>query len=220
MIRRVRCTTRAAGVTRVEFAAAWPAAVAAAARAPAGVRPLRLAVNTVLPEAADPRHDGVEIGWFTDRAHAARYAAWQGPREGDVTRSASPVFLARESVMRGDDWLAGRWADPSSRLKHLALATRAADLTPAGFSARWQAHAGHVRPQVPIPAEARGLAYVQSHPLEDAPRPYDALTEVYFTTPEALAARVAWFAAAPAADPALFSGSWLLPAHETLIPLD
>ncbi|MDX6745128.1 hypothetical protein [Actinocorallia sp. A-T 12471] len=228
-IRRVCCATRTKGVTREEFAAAWPAAVAVAARAPEGVRPVRVAVNTVLPEVAEPRHDGIEVAWFTDRAHADRFAAWQ-TTEGraarrdlaELTDPASPVLLATEAVMRGADWLAARWHDPSPRLKHLALATRAAGLTPEEFSARWRAHAGSVRRPgepgpTPIPDEARGFAYVQSHPLPGLPRAYDALTEVYFTTRESLAARVAWFAAAPAADPALFATSHLLPARETVL---
>ncbi|GAB2831857.1 hypothetical protein GCM10022221_33440 [Actinocorallia aurea] len=220
MIRRIRCATRAPGATRAEFAAAWPDALAAAFEAPAGIRPLRLAANTVLPEAAASAPDGVEVVWFTDPAHAALHTAWQAARAArrDLEILAGPErpFLGQATVLRGEDWLTERWTDPAPRLKHLALATRAAGLTRAAFSARWKAHAGTLRSGVPIPPEARGLAYVQTHPAEDAP--YDALTEVYFTTPEALSARIAWFATAPPPAPDLFATSVLLPARETLVP--
>lgn len=238
MIRGIRFATRRDGLTPEEFAAAWPEAVAAAAQAPPGVRPSRLAVCTVLPDLAGPgpgpRHGGVEIGWFADEEHLRRFRGWVGTPQGWavlkgldrlVDHDASPVIVAEEAVLRGADWLEERWRRGGAKLKHMAIAVRAEGLTPAEFSARWRDHAGRVRKPgekepVPIPAEARGLAYVQNHPLPKAAGewPYDALNEVYFDDPEGLRARIAWFRENyREGEDDLFGRSWFLTAREELI---
>ena len=161
-------------------------------------RPVRVAVNTVLPELSDPSPvaDRLIIEWFTDSGQL---------EPGDI--------LAEEVVLRGADWLTRRWQDGGPKLKHLALAQRAAGLTPAEFSDRWRNHAGSAGGKV-IPDGARGRAYVQNHPIVAGP--YDALTEVYFDEPAGLRNRIDWFRDNPVADP-LFGRSWFLAVREEII---
>ncbi|SEG83918.1 hypothetical protein SAMN04489712_116101 [Thermomonospora echinospora] len=239
MIRRIRFATRRDDVPPGAFADAWPGAVAAAAQAPPGVRPVRLAACTTLPEftSPEPRHDGIGIEWFTSAGHLRRFLTWLGTSEGRAVPDSfgrvaapgtSPVVVGTEAVLRGAEWLDARWRDGGVKLKHMAIAVRAAGLTPAEFSERWRGHAGRVRRSgggeaVPIPAEARGLAYVQSHPC---PRTagewaYDALNEVYFEDPGGLRTRVEWFRenVRDGADGDLFGRSWFLAAREQVVPV-
>lgn len=167
--------------------------------APSGVRPSRVVVCTTLPELTgpDPRHDGVVIEWFADAAHLRRLQDWNGP--GDRV-PGSPVIVAEEAVLRGAGWLDQRWRDGGDKLKHMALAVRAAGLTPAEFSRAWRSRAGQVRRAgagqvMAIPDEVRGRAYVQNHPDPAGERPYDAVNEVWFDDLAALRARVEWFRA-------------------------
>ena len=84
----------------------------------------------------------------------------------------------------------------------MALARRASALTATEFSERWRSHAGHLGPKLRsagvtsdssapqllvIPADVRGLAYIQNHPLPRAGGEwaYDAVNEV----PEQLRSR-------------------------------
>jgi hypothetical protein len=131
------------------------------------------------------------------------------------------VVAATESVVRGPSWLDQRWRDGGARVKHMALATRAAGLTPAEFAERWRSHAGTVG-GVPVPDAARGQAYVQNHPLphpESGEWPYDAINEVYFDDVEGLKARVEWFRAnvPHPADGVLFGQSWLVAVREVIV---
>jgi hypothetical protein len=125
--------------------------------------------------------------------------------------------LAVEHVLRGQEWLARRWRDGGEKLKHMALATRAADLTEAEFSRRWRSHAGTAGAAA-IPGAARGLAYVQNHPVP-GDWPYDAVNEVYFDDADGLKARVEWFRAnvPDPADGVLFGRSWLVAVREVIV---
>lgn len=143
--------------------------------APEG-RPLRAVVCRPL----DDDHEPIVIEWFRDAAHLAA-----APVDG-------VVVVAEEHVLRGADWLARRWADGGPRFKHMAVAQRADGLTPAEFQARWRDRAGTVG-ATPIPDEAKGLAYVQNHPVPGA-WAYDAVNEVWFDDEASLAVRVRWFA--------------------------
>jgi hypothetical protein len=190
------------------FAAGVRAVGAAATEAPADARPCRIALCTSVPGIVpDPNHDGVAIEWFDDEGHLERFDAWVDssglserlPEVRDLI--ASPTVIADEVVLRGAEWLDGRWRTGGPKLKHMAIAKRAAGLGPAEFSEKWKSRAGSVRrgdgPAVVIPDSARGLAYVQNHPRPPAAGDwaYDAVNEVYFDDEESLQGRVDWFAA-------------------------
>jgi hypothetical protein len=186
-------------IKRISFAAHGDDLTSAslAANAPSGVRPSRVVACTILPELTgpDPRHGGVVIEWFADPAHLRRFQDWNGH-----SVPWSPVIVAEEAVLRGAGWLDRRWRDGGDRLKHMALAVRAAGLTPAEFSRAWRGRAGQVRragtTQVTaIPDEVRGRAYVQNHPDLAGERAYDAVNEVWFDDLAGLRARVEWFRA-------------------------
>lgn len=183
--------------------------VAAGLGAPDDARPGRAAVCVALPELiADPVHDAIGLEWFADAEHHRRFAGWAagaGLAGSESAGSAAGfgLVVAEEHVGRGGDWLAGRWVDGGPRLKHMAVARRAAGLTPAAFSAAWQNRAGKVG-TTPIPDEARGCAYVQNHPLPRGGADgfggvgpggdwlYDAVNEVWFDDAEALRTRIRW----------------------------
>jgi hypothetical protein len=192
-------------IKRIEFGPAGPngvepqvAAARAAGQAPPGARPHRVATCTSLPEVlAGPPHALITMQWFRDQRHLDAYETWRasaGPVAG------SPFIIAEEVVMRGGDWLTGRWRGGGPKLKHMALARRAAGLTPTEFSERWRGRAGVVGSPgggaVVIPDQARGLAYVQNHPLASTrqPQPYDAVNEVYFDDERSVRTRIEWFA--------------------------
>jgi hypothetical protein len=213
MIKRIRFATRRGTVSESAFAAAWPLAAGGAAASPPDVRPLRVAVCTTVPDVtgADPKHDGIGLEWFADMGHVQRYVTWLTTSDGltltqrldeVVEADASPLLLAEEHVMRGADWLQHRWRDGGEKLKHMAIALRASELTPEEFSQRWRSRAGQIaRPGsaelTAIPDDARGRAYVQNHPLPRAAGDwaYDALNEVYFDDVESLRTRIDWFRA-------------------------
>jgi hypothetical protein len=166
----------------------------------------------VIPELSDPAppHEWITVEWFAS-----------GTLPVARTVPVAPVerlsVVAEEAVLRGAAWLEQRWQDGGSVVKHMALATRAAGLTQAEFAARWRAHAGTAG-GAPIPDEARGLAYVQNHPVPGE-WPYDAVNEVYFRDLDGLRRRVEWFrwnVPAPA-DGSLFGQSWLLAVREVVI---
>ncbi len=225
MIKRLRFATRHADVPVDTFGRRWPLLCAAAAEAPGGLRPLRVAVCTVLPDLTGPgpRHDGVVAEWFRDIGHLRRHDRWRAAREdaGDVAGDIVEV-VAREHILRGGDWLEHRWDDGGDRLVHMAVAVRAADLSPAEFATRWKSHAGSVgRPgatSIRIPDAARGLAYVQNHPVESRPTAYDAVNEVYFDDVTGLRSRIDWFRSNFRIEPGdLFERSWFLAAREVVL---
>jgi hypothetical protein len=201
--------------------------VASALRAPPETRPGRVVVCTVLSDATpDAVHDGIGIEWFTDEAHLAGFESWllspagrlvEGLLTDAVDLAASPVIVAEEHILRGAEWLEQRWRDGGEKLKHMAIARRAAGLTAAQFSERWKSRAGKVG-QVTIPAAARGLAYVQNHPVRvrDGSRAYDALNEVYFDDLEGVRNRMAFFAESPSEDD-LVGENWFVVAREEVL---
>jgi hypothetical protein len=230
MIKRIRFATRARSSD--DFSSAWPAALAAALSAPPDVRPLRVVSCSVLPDVTpDHLHDAIGIEWFGDTGHLARFESWLASPQGEdvdgllsriLDRDTSPVLIAEEHVLRGSEWMDERWRRGGASLKHMAIAKRAAGLTPAQFSELWKSRAGRVGTVV-IPDEARGRAYVQNHPL---PRPngswaYDALNEVYFEVDDlnGLRARIAFFADTMKTnrEEDLVSGSWFVAAREELL---
>jgi hypothetical protein len=237
VIKRVRFATRRADLTPEAFAERWRAAVVATVTAcPDAARPLRVAVCTGLPEVvADQVHDGVGLQWFRDPDHLERFESWvqtasfEAPLDGlgaVLDLDASPVILTEEAVLRGAPWLEERWKDGGEKLKHMAVARRAAHLSAAEFSERWRSRAGTVkRPgestAVAIPDDARGQAYVQNHVLARASGDwaYDAFNEVYFEDVESLRVRVDWFneSLAGGTEDDLVRESWFLAAREEVI---
>lgn len=136
------------------------------------------------------------------------------------------MIVADESVLRGADWLKQRWRRGGEKLKHMAIALRAAELTPAEFSDRWRSRAGQIRRPgaavvTLIPDAARGHAYVQNHPR---PRTagewaYDALNEVRFDDARSLRTRIEWFREnlRDQAEDDLVRQSWFIAARETVL---
>lgn len=171
-----------------------------AARVALGKRLHGVAVTPSAP------YEFVLIEWFRDGDDL-------GPAQADEV-------LAEEEVMRGDEWIAQRWLDGGPRLKHITLAQRAVGLTPTEFAAKWRSHAGTASGS-PIPAEARGSAYVQNHPVLDAFHQwrYDAINEVYVEDEAALHARIDWFAENDVAnsDRGLFGATWFMVVEETVL---
>jgi hypothetical protein len=236
MIKRVRFATRRAGVGMDGFAATWrEAAAAVAAGCPQDVRPVRAALCTSVPGVIEAqRHDGVGLEWFRDADHLERFDRWheaaRAPAADGLRRvidaDASPVLLVDEAILRGEDWLQERWRHGGEKLKHMAIARRAAGLTPAQFSERWRSRAGTLgragsAPAIPIPDEARGNAYVQNHPVPRAVGEwaYDAFNEVYFDDLDGLRRRSDWMTESLAAgmEDDLVSANWFLAASEELL---
>lgn len=237
MIKRIQFATRIPGSAGDQFGDRWLAAASARGRAPAGVRPRRVAVCISRPDVlADPAYDGIGIEWFDDDAHVHRFDEWlrsgagesvRAPLEDIVVAGASPVLLADELVLRGADWLDDRWRGGGRKLKHMAIATRAAGLSPAEFSERWKGRPGQVAPAagpvVAIPARARGCAYIQNHRRPGGGAagcpPYDAVNEVYFDDLDALQFRIEWLARnlgdlRDGAEADLVSQAWFVAATE------
>ncbi|MFA1546274.1 hypothetical protein [Actinomadura chokoriensis] len=236
MIKRIEFVTRRTDVPAGRFPAVWRHVAAGAVDAPPGVRPSRVAVCTTLPDLTgpEPRHDGLAVEWFADAGHLRRFEGWLGG-PGGLSRRAdrvadpvrSPVLVTEESVMRGSGWLDRRWRDGGEKLKHMAVAVRAAGLTPAEFSERWRGHSGRVGGsqggqqggQAAIPDLVKGLAYVQNHPLPRVAWPYDAVNEVYFDDVAGLRARIEWFREnlpGPVRGD-LFRESWFLAVREEVL---
>jgi hypothetical protein len=106
----------------------------------------------------------------------------------------------------------------------MALAERAAGLTAAEFSRAWRSRAGQVRRAgaervTAIPAEVRGLAYVQNHPDPAGERAYDAVNEVWFDDLAGLRARVEWFRVhlSGPAEADLIRQSWFIAVREHVV---
>jgi hypothetical protein len=202
MIKRFRFVTRRAGNSLDDFSAAWEAEVTLARTAPAGVAPLRAVACTVLGDVVgtEAPHDGIGIEWFADLEALHRFDAWLETNDGRCAErvigvDSVPVFIAEEVVARGADWLTQRWVNGTVRLKHMALARRALDLSAAEFSQRWRSKTGTVG-RVAIPDAAKGRAYVQNHPLPSEANAgrYDAVNEVYFDDLESVRAHIDFFA--------------------------
>lgn len=183
--------------------------------APGGGRCLRVAVNEVMAELTydDPWWNTVIEEWFEDSPAIAMAAVTTSP-------ACAVVVAASESVMRGAPWVEQRWRDGGEKVKHMAVARRAAGLTLAQFAQRWRSRAG-IAAGTPIPDAARGHAYVQNHPVPRAAGewPWDAVNEVYFDDVAGLRARVEWFRAnlAPSAESDVFGESQLIAVREVII---
>jgi hypothetical protein len=225
LFKRIPFATR--GGAAEDFPARWRAAAAGASEAPRGACPHRVVICTVLADMTpDAVHDGIGIEWFADTAHLARFEAWLASPAGaavdkrlaealDVARS--PVVVAEEHVLRGREWLERRWQEGGEKLKHMAIARRAPGLSPAQFSELWKSRAGKVG-RTAIPERARGLAYVQNHPVpaSEGSWEYDAVNEVYFDDMDGVRARMAFFAGAPTEDD-LVGENWFVVAREETV---
>jgi hypothetical protein len=224
VIKRITFATRVRGESRRGRAFLWRDALERASAAPPDVRPVRVTACTTIADLteADPKHDAVGLEWFPDEARLERFEAWLGREK--IARDEGPVVVADEVVMRGEDWLEQRWLRGGDKLKHMAIAVRAENLSPEQFSERWRSHAGRVgrvdAPALVIPDEARGRAYLQNHPRSrPAVEPsYDAVNEVYFDDVEGLRTRVDWFRANFDPDGEDFvRASWFLAVREEVL---
>ncbi len=208
MIKQFTFVNRRPDVSAVAFPLSLHEVFGQRAGAPLPARPLLAALCTALPaEDPRPRHDAVSLEWFDDDAHLERFEEWRSvgaPTEGSaggVDGSwLSTVVVTTEVVRRGADWLHVRWRKGGPKFKHMAMARRADHLTPAEFSREWQAHAGTisrsgVAGDLVIPDDARGLAYVQDHPVprREGEWAYDAINEAYFDDLAGLQRRAGWF---------------------------
>ena len=167
----------------IRFRRDAPTPAALGAAAPAGATRLTLATPLDLPGLPPAPFAAVEVVWLDG-------IGGPGPGPGGVVE-----VLVEEEVRRGGDALAARWADGGARLKVMQAGRRNPALSRAAFRDRWRSEAGRLGGEA-IPDDLRGLAYVQDHPVDEDP-PVDAVNEVWFDDPDALARRVAWFAARP-----------------------
>jgi hypothetical protein len=164
-------------------------------------RPGRVAVGEALDlGGAGAPFGAVDVQWFADLESALANPEWL-VGAGLEAASDSPVVVADEVVLRGQGWLADRWASGGERYKMLSFGRRHPDLSPQEFSERWRREAGQLGGGE-IPAEVRGQAYVQNHPIpipipvQDRGRewPFDAVNEVWFDRLDDLRRRRDWFA--------------------------
>jgi hypothetical protein len=226
MIKRILFATRKHDLTAPAFPAAWRDGFSLSVDAPADTRPLRAAMSTVMADVTPvPKHDGIGLLWFADGDHQARYESWLSTSGAAqrlhraIEADQSPVVVADEHVMRGAEWLDQRWRDGGSKLKHMAIARRAKDLTLREFFELWQSRAGKIGTVV-IPDEARGLAYVQNRPqLGEIDWAYDALNEVYFDDLDGLQARITYFQETmrDESEADLVSEGWFVAAQEEML---
>jgi hypothetical protein len=234
MIKQIEFASRRPDASPDEFTRAWREIVVQGAWAPQEIRPLRAAVCMPLPGRDAPKHDGIALSWYLDETHLERFEQWRTTAavatdsDGVTDAAAARVIVAEEVVLRGGEWLEDRWHDGGEKLKHMALARRAATLTPAEFSEMWRHRAGVVKKAgattaTVIPDAARGLAYVQNHPVarREGEWGYDAVNEVYFDDLESLQVREDWFAANldAAGEDDLIGEHWFLSVTEEVLDL-
>jgi hypothetical protein len=234
MIKQIEFASRGPEASFDEFASSWREIVVQGAWAPQADRPLRAAVCLPLPDRDASRHDGIALRWFIDEAHLERFEKWRTTAavatddDGVTDAAAAQTIVAEEVVLRGAEWLEQRWREGGEKLKHMALARRASGLTPAEFSETWRGRAGVVKKAgattaTVIPDAARGLAYVQNHPVarREDEWAYDAVNEVYFDDLESLRVREDWFAANldAAGEDDLIGEHWFLSVTEEVLDL-
>jgi hypothetical protein len=178
-----------------EVRATWARALAAGHPSVVG-RPTRAAVGVALElgEAGSP-FGAMDVQWFPDLDAALANEAWLAG-VGLEASAGSRLIVADEVVLRGQGWLADRWASGGERYKMLSFGRRHPELSPQEFSERWRAEAGRLGGGS-IPEEVRGQAYVQNHPVLGGgwEWPFDAVNEVWFDRLDDLRRRRDWFAA-------------------------
>jgi hypothetical protein len=184
--------------------ARWTRVLAAAAeRAPTTGRPRRvaLAVPLELPDLSPPRFAAIDLQWFADARGARANEVWLEAIDPDLClgsslfAAGSGQVVAEEVVRRGSEYLDTRWEVGGDRYKMMSFGRRDPRLTLQEFSTRWRDEAGRFGTEE-IPAEVRGLAYVQNHPVPlDDGWFLDAVNEVWFERLDDLRRRGAWFAA-------------------------
>jgi hypothetical protein len=165
-----------------------------------------VAVPVDLPGLPPPRFAAVELQWFADSGDAFANEAWleaADPRlctGSNLLGAGSCLVVADEIVVRGRDYHVARWEQGGDRYKAMHFGRRNPALTVEEFSARWRNQAGRLGDEE-IPADVRGLAYIQNHPVPLAGHdwPLDAVNEVYMERADQLVRRADWFAARQAA---------------------
>jgi hypothetical protein len=184
---------------------------------PTAIRPLRASLNKPVEPLAESA--GFFIQWFADSGALAGYEAWERDQ-----CAVTSVVLVEEVIQRGSEWLEQRWCNGGRKWKHVALARRAQSISAAEFSARWRGHAGSATTRqggtVAIPESARGLAYVQNHPVPRASGDwlYDAITEVWFDDAQSMQSRIAWFRDNIVTDDLFGEASFVALTEDCLVP--
>lgn len=140
---------------------------------PGGPERVAVAAALALPGLPPPRHAAVDMVWGDD---------------GGVTAGRPALAVAVDEEVR-------RGAVGGERYTMMSVACRRPGLSRAEFAARWRAEAGRLGAEA-IPADVRGAAYVQDHPVGDDP-PIDAVNEAWFADLDGLRHRADWFAARP-----------------------
>ncbi|HKE72356.1 MAG TPA: hypothetical protein VKB57_02005 [Acidimicrobiales bacterium] len=174
--------------TAAALADAWRAAP----DRPGAPERVAVAACLTLPGLPPPRYAAVDMIW------------------GAAAPVGRPVLTVpvEEDVRRG--------AVGGERYAMMSVARRRPGLSRAGFAARWRAEAGRLGAEA-IPADVRGAAYVQDHPVGDDP-PVDAVNEAWFADLDGLRRRAEWFAARPV-PPELFDPARSFPLYLRWEPL-
>jgi len=179
----------------------WEMALASGSSAGA---PSRVAVATPLhlPGLAPAPFAAIDVQWFDALDEAIGNDGWLAAVDPELCVGSQALgirscrVIAEEIVVRGPDYLEARWRKGGERYKMTSFGKRNPELTLAQFSARWRSQAGRLGDEE-IPADVRGLAYVQNHAILTGGRewPFDAVNEVYFERLGDLQRRRAYFAA-------------------------
>jgi hypothetical protein len=200
----------------------WSRVLAAAGDPPPPGRPVRVAVGVPL-ELVDfpaPPFAAIDVQWFADAEAALANDECLASVDPDLRIGSALVgegscqVVAEEVVARGQQYLEARWAVGGERYKMMSFGKRSPGLTREEFSSRWRAEGGRLGGEE-IPAEVRGLAYVQNHPvpLDGHEWPFDAVNEVWFERLDHLLQRRAWFAARQDAALRAQAGSFMSPTQ-------
>ncbi len=179
MIKRMEFATRRRDVTLATFAESWRDVVSGRAEAPRPVRPRHIALKLALVgEAPVSKHGGVSVE-VDDRSHLERFEEWRrhdrhlvdppgglgGRRGGQPGGPGERGRPARRRVARR-----ARWRQGGTKLEHMAMARRSRPpdtgrVLPTLAERRQRGARPSETRTTAVPDEARGLAYVQNHPL-------------------------------------------------------
>jgi hypothetical protein len=165
------------------------------------MRPERVALCLPVTTAGFPPSPfaAVDIQWFPNQDAALANEEWLASVDAELCIGAELLgaeagrVVAEELTFWGEQYLHSRWQLGGERYKSISCANRNPSLTFAEFLPQWRAMAGIHGDERP-PEPARGLAYVQNHPLEESSRAFDAVNEVWFASIDDLVARRDYFA--------------------------
>ena len=134
------------------------------------------------------------------------------------------MIVAEECVLRGADWLERRWRDGGTKLKHMAIALRAAGperrrVLRAVEEPRGQLGRSGCASSSPTTPGDSPTSRTTRCPEPTGEWAYDALNEVWFDDVEGLRARIEWFREnlPDHRDDGLFRQSWFLAAREDVV---